>query len=335
VSRLAFALEPLLPFRLDLTVWAVRRRPDNTMDQWDGQAYRRVLVVAGEPIAIAVTQTGNSDDSRLQVKVTGRRLPSGTRLAVTGALERLLGLRADLTGFYRLAAGDAQLGPLAQRFRGLKPPRFPTVFETLVNAIACQQVTLTVGIRVLNRLAATYGLPAGRDHASARAFPEPDALAGLEPGALRGLGFSHQKARALLLLAGALTEGALDLGDLQAMDDEAASAWLCHLRGVGRWTAEYVLLRGLGRLHVFPGDDVGARNNLRHWLGLPEPLDYAGVRHVLARWAPYGGLIYLHLLLDHLATQGWLPSAWDAPGPLGRSESAAESLDTREQRRQL
>jgi DNA-3-methyladenine glycosylase II len=45
---------------------------------------------------------------------------------------------------------------------------------------------------------------------------------------------------------------------------------------VGRWTAEYVLLRGLGRLAVFPGDDVGARNNLRRWLGQPVSLDYAG-----------------------------------------------------------
>jgi DNA-3-methyladenine glycosylase II len=317
VSRLSFTLEPVPPFRLDRTVWALRRRPDNTLDQWDGQVYRRVLVIKRESVAIAVAQTGSADDSSLQVVVTNQQLPAGTQLAVTSALERLLGLHTDLTGFYRLAAGDAQLGPLVQRFRGLKPPRFPTVFETLVNAIACQQVTLTLGIRVLNRLADTYGLAAGRDPGSAHAFPEPDALAGLEPDALRGMGLSRQKARALRTLAGALTEGTLELGALEAMDDDTARAWLCQLRGVGRWTAEYVLLRGLGRLHVFPGDDVGARNNLRHWLELSEPLNYAGVRRVLARWAPYGGLIYLHLLLDHLAAKGWLPGAGDAPGSYG------------------
>jgi DNA-3-methyladenine glycosylase II len=72
------------------------------------------------------------------------------------------------------------------------------------------------------------------------------------------------------------------------------------LRGVGRWTAEYALLRGLGRLHVFPGDDVGARNNLQRWLGFLEPLDYEGVRRTLARWAPFQGLVYLHLLLNSL-----------------------------------
>src|SRR4051794_768161 len=239
MSRLSFALEPVPPFRLDRTIWGLRRRPDNAIDQWDGQVYRRVLVIEREPVAIAVTQTGSPNDSPVQVVVSARQLPSETRLAVTSALERVLGLRTDLTGFYRLAAGDAQLGPLAQRFRGLKPPRFPTVFETLANAIACQQVTLTVGIRVLNRLATTYGLAAGRDQGPARAFPQPNALAGLEPDALRGVGLSHLKARALLTLAGMLAEGTLDLGALEAMDDDAAVAWLCELRGVGRWTAEY------------------------------------------------------------------------------------------------
>jgi DNA-3-methyladenine glycosylase II len=81
-------------------------------------------------------------------------------------------------------------------------------------------------------------------------------------------------------------------------------ARLCALRGVGRWTAEYVLLRGLGRLHVFPGDDVGARNKLQRWLGLLEPLDYDGVQRTLAKWQPFQGLVYLHLLLKALQLEG-------------------------------
>jgi DNA-3-methyladenine glycosylase II len=268
--------------------------------------YRRVLVVGGAPLAVAVTQPGGPDDARLQVAVVGERLAAGTRPAVAAALERLLGLRADLAGFYRLAEGDARLGPLAERFRGLKPPRFPTVFETLVNAIACQQVTLTFGLQLLNRLAASYGPVAAGAPPGLLALPGPERVAVLEPEALRALAFSRQKARALHDLAQAIVERGLDLDRLAALSDATALTELCALRGVGRWTAEYVLLRGLGRLHIFPGDDVGARNNLRRWLGLPEPLDYAGVRRVVAPWEPYGGLVYLHLLLDHLAAQGYL-----------------------------
>jgi DNA-3-methyladenine glycosylase II len=91
-----------------------------------------------------------------------------------------------------------------------------------------------------------------------------------------------------------------------ALDDATAGAQLRALRGVGRWTAEYVLLRRLGRDHTFPGDDVGARNHLQQWLHLEDPLTYASVRQSLARWQEYGGLIYFHLLLNRLAGTGYL-----------------------------
>ena len=76
--------------------------------------------------------------------------------------------------------------------------------------------------------------------------------------------------------------------------------------GVGRWTAEYVLLRGLGRTNIFPGDDVGARNNLERWLRLRRKLDYERVQQVLKKWKGYGGLIFLHLLLKSLDESGCL-----------------------------
>jgi DNA-3-methyladenine glycosylase II len=59
--------------------------------------------------------------------------------------------------------------------------------------------------------------------------------------------------------------------------DPTATDRLTSLRGIGRWTAEYVLLRGLGRLHVFPGDDVGAHNKLRRLFGIDMPLDHDSV----------------------------------------------------------
>ena len=90
----------------------------------------------------------------------------------------------------------------------------------------------------------------------------------LLPAHLRELGFSLQKGRAMIELARAITEEGLDLEGLAELPDEEAIECLCGLRGVGRWSAEYVLLRGLGRTHVFPGDDVGARNNLQRWLNL-------------------------------------------------------------------
>ena len=300
MNEIAFAVHPVQPFRLDLTVWALRRRPNNAMDRWEEGIYRRTLVVGARPVHVAVTQ----QKTTLAVTVTGvSRLPSGTQADVTATLDRLLGLQVDLRKFYRLACREPKLHRLAQRFLGMKPPCFPSVFEGLVNAIACQQLSLTVGITLLNRLAEHYGLGS---QAGGRAFPRPEELATAEIRTLRALGFSRSKGQALISAARTIQEGKLDLDGLTTMGDVEIVNRLMELRGVGRWTAEYILLRGLGRTHKFPGDDVGAQKGLQRWLRLKRPPDYDHVRTVLRKWHPYAGLIYFHLLLDGLDRRGWM-----------------------------
>ena len=67
---------------------------------------------------------------------------------------------------------------------------------------------------------------------------------------------------------------------------------------------EYVLLRGLGRTHIFPGFDVGARNNLQRWLRRSSTMDYQTMHRALVCWKPYSGLILFHSLLDRLEEAG-------------------------------
>jgi 3-methyladenine DNA glycosylase/8-oxoguanine DNA glycosylase len=115
-----FVLVPTPPFRLDLTAWALRRRASNEIDRWDGEAYRRTLVSGGAPLEIEVRQEGDAAAPRLEVRVSGEARAAGAgRAAVIAALERLLGLRADLGAFYRVAARDRRLDALALRFRGV------------------------------------------------------------------------------------------------------------------------------------------------------------------------------------------------------------------------
>src|SRR5207244_8387446 len=144
------------PFRLELTVWALRRWPENKMDRWDRKTFRRALVLNGKPVEIAVTQIGSMTAPRLQATVTGVPFGPEVKSGVTEALNRMLGLQVDLKGFYRYAANDRRLAILARRFRGLKPPQFPSLFEALVNGIACQQFTFAFGFNMLNRLSEQF-----------------------------------------------------------------------------------------------------------------------------------------------------------------------------------
>ena len=89
---------------------------------------------------------------------------------------------------------------LADRFRGVKPPRFPTVFETLINAFACQQLSLVVGLELLNRLAAVCDVRHGTGERAQYAFPAARDVARIAAASYHAIGFSRQKVRALLTL---------------------------------------------------------------------------------------------------------------------------------------
>jgi DNA-3-methyladenine glycosylase II len=319
---LTFIIRPVPPFRLDLTAWALRRRARNLIDRWDGSTYRRVIGVGGRPTEIVVRQAGPSVGPHLVVTATPAPRDRLGRQRVRTIVDRLLGVRVDLSGWYRMAARDTRLRSLADRFRGLKPPRFPTIFEALVNAFACQQLSLEVGLELLNRLAAVCDVRRGTAGDAHYGFPAPRDVARLRPSRYQAIGFSKQKVHALLALARAIEGRRLDLEWLAREDDDEVCTRLLELRGVGRWTAEYVLLRGLGRLHVFPGDDVGAQKRLARWLGRPDSLDYAGVRRAVEPWQPYAGLVYFHLLLDGLSQAGALDAVAVAAGK--RSEGLGQ-----------
>lgn len=113
----------------------------------------------------------------------------------------------------------------------------------------------------------------------------------------------------MIVLARQVVTGEVDLEALRDEPDAHALAMLLGLGGVGRWSAEYALLRGLGRHHVLPGDDVGARNSLRRRFGLDPRSGYDAVADLARAWWPYGGLVYFHLLLDALAAAGHVASS--------------------------
>ena len=297
-ARRRLQLHPQPPFRLELTAWALRRREQNAIDSWDGRTYRRALVIERRPAEIAVTQAGRGDAPRLDVAITGRSLAPSAESIAAAALTRLLGLEIDLSDFYARVSRDRTLGPLAKRYRGLKPPRFPTLFECLLNAVACQQLSLAAGLTVLSRLAAAAGPPAGTLHS----FPAPEDVLRLSPSRLREFGFSERKAHTILELARAAAAGEFDLDRFEPLDDEDVVRTLVRRPGIGRWSADYVLLRGLGRLHVFPQADIGALNGLRRFLAAAGLDDDPAL--TLARWRPHAGVVYFHLLLRGLEERG-------------------------------
>ena len=306
MAELTFTLQPRPPFRLDLTVWALRRRAHNVVDRFDDGCWHRVLVIGKLPAAVAVRQTRSGAHPEIEVRISAAR-PRAVKAEVATLVTRMLGLERELSDFYRLASGDPRLRELAERLRGMKPVRYASVFEAFANAVACQLVSLSAGMHVLNRIADQYGASGKVDGAATamRSFPTAESIARSNPDALRAFGLSRQKGEYLIGLAKlAIDPKDRDFASIDRLNDDDAIARLSKIRGVGRWTAEYVMLRGFGRINIFPGDDVGGRNKLFEWLGSSDAPTYDGVGKMLERWHPYGGLIYLHLIVNAVADAG-------------------------------
>ena len=172
MPELTFILRARPPFRLDLTVWALRRRPHNVVDRFDDGIWRRVLVIGKSPVALAVTQTRGGSLPEIEVQLKAAQ-PESVKPDVASIVTRMLGLERDLSDFYLLVRSDARMRELAERLRGMKPVRYATVFEAFANAVACQLVSLSAGMHVLNRLTEAFGVRGE----TMRSFPAAAAVA--------------------------------------------------------------------------------------------------------------------------------------------------------------
>lgn len=298
----SFLLYPVLPFRLDYTVWALRRRSKNIIDLWDEERYTRLFFIENQLIKVSVEQKNKKEI----LVSTNKKINQKTQIELTRLLEMMLGLNRKLQGFYRIAKQDAHLAPLMTQFKGLKPPRFPSIFETLVNAISCQQLSLDAGLQIQNLFAQHVGKKMSDHDGTYYTFPIPKDVAKCSVAELRKLGFSTNKCKTLIDLASRIVADETVFDNLENKSNDDIVKYLCQFKGIGRWSAEYVLLRGLGKIDMFPGDDVGAKKNLQLLLNIKRKLDYQKISEITKKWYPYAGFIYFHLLLNKLNNKGLL-----------------------------
>ena len=143
-----------------------------------------------------------------------------------------------------LAACDADVAR-AYEVCGLPPVRGQEAgFSGLIRIMTSQQVSVHAARAILGRLLAEAGPLT------------PESFLALDEAAMKRIGFSRQKLRYGRALAEDILDGRMDLDSLAALDDEAAIAALCRIKGIGRWTAEIYLLFSLQRPDVWPVGDL-------------------------------------------------------------------------------
>lgn len=199
------------------------------------------------------------------------------------------------------ATKDPVIGNIVSVAKLYEPGAAPygSAFEALVRSIASQQISWVVARKIIERLMALHG----------DRFPAATELAATTPEQLRAVGFSFAKIAALHDLAAQVLDGRLpDDETLRQLDDEAIIERCSAVRGIGRWTAQMLLMFHFGRPDIMPADDFGVRNGFRLAYGLKGMPRTKALLVYAERWKPWrsAGAWYLWRAVE-LHQQGKLP----------------------------
>lgn len=250
-------MEAVPPFDFNLTAgYRTRFRDDFGSESYRDGVYRRVISLGGLPALMSVKSSGSIDQPKIEVELSGESVSATDLDTARQEANQVLGLDYDLSGFYAMAKDDQLLSRLTTIFHGLKPTTEPNIFETLITAIIGQQISGKVAVVMERELTESYGEPLVQEGHTYYQFPAPDRLASAGVDELGLHKLSQRKAEYIHSLSELVASGDLDLEGLRELSSERVIEELVKLRGIGTWTAQWVLCSSLGRFDVFPAGDL-------------------------------------------------------------------------------
>lgn len=285
----AIRIRPTCPYSFALSLKRLQDLPHQVVPQVEpGPVYVRALDQAGR---LGLVRIGQDRDD-LVVELEGD-IQSET---ILHRIRRAFYLDLNLAHFHRhMEAVDPVMAALVRRYDGARPIAAFTAWESLAVAIISQQVNISFAYRLIESLVRLCG----RSFHGYFSFPGPERVADLQHEDLRALKFSARKAEYLIDTARALVGGQFSLNEAVALPADQAIAVLTQVRGVGRWTAECVLMEA-GHLDIFPAGDLGVRSAIQRFYGLETRPSEAEVRHLGELWSPYRALACFYLWLGLL-----------------------------------
>jgi DNA-3-methyladenine glycosylase II len=289
-------LEPLPPFDLNLSA-RLFSEGDSRIRRYEAGAYWQVLRL-GKRLALATVRSlGTVEEPRLSLELLAEGGISGPKeTAAKDLVCKIFNLKLDLRPFYDAVKGDPVMYRLTQALRGLKSPSTASAFEALIDSIVEQQISLNVAWSVQRRLTERFGDLLIIGEKKYYAFPLPEKLAMATIDDLRACGLSGRKAE-YIRDASRLVASGLDLEGLANRREGEIIEELTRIRGVGIWTAELTMVRGMQKLDSIPADDLGIRRAISHYYYDDRKISGMEARRTAERWKGWRGLASFYIIM--------------------------------------
>ncbi|UAL53719.1 DNA-3-methyladenine glycosylase [Bacillus sp. CMF21] len=191
-----------------------------------------------------------------------------TRVQAAKYIWTLFDLDRDMQPFYELAEKDELLRNVVTKHYGLRIIGIPDLFEALTWAIIGQQINLNFAYTLKRRLIEQFSECHYFEGRQLWLFPKAEVIASLEISDLQNLQFTKRKAEYILGIAREISNGDLSKEKLLRLETDEARSLLLSIRGVGAWTADYVMMKCLMETAAFPAADVGLHHAIKAQLGL-------------------------------------------------------------------
>ena len=296
LEKIALIIEAIPPYDFTLTAgYATYFRGRYGSDRFENGLFRRLLDVNGKLCLASVSPEGTTDAPRLNLTLTAQEPSRETIVAAKQQLSRILGTEQDLTLFYKRASSDKYLARLVRAFYGLHIPQTASVFEGLILAILGQQISSQVAFKLRTALIQACGASIEIDATTYHAFPQPTSIVTAGPAKLRTIGLSARKAEYILDIAHKVADSELNLEALRKRSDEEIVATLTDIRGVGSWTAQWLLIRAFERSDGFPASDLALLRMMGVLMGRDSPLSPGEAIEYSRRWSPFRSCVTSYL----------------------------------------
>ncbi|MCU6708251.1 DNA-3-methyladenine glycosylase 2 [Paenibacillus sp. J5C_2022] len=244
----------------------------------------KLMSIDDQPFLLRISDSGDY----LRIACLNRRIEDTTIwLELARGLREWLDLERDMTPFYSLMKDDPMLGKLTEQYAGLRIVGIPDLFEALCWAIMGQQINLAFAYTLKQRFVSAYGSCLTWNGHAHWLFPKPRDIAALSPHELTKLQLTARKAEYIVHVASLMDEGSLSKEGLLAAtgnDFQAIQKLLLNIRGIGPWTAHYVLMRCFRDPSAFPIGDAGLHNALKRLLGRSEKPGLKEIADIFSRW---------------------------------------------------
>ena len=291
-------LQPLAPFSLDLSA-QVFSSGDKQVRAYVNGEFSQVFHVDGSLVFAKITSAGTVEQPKLAVELKSNKpITPKTKQAAQQVIAYIFSLNFDLSSFYKEVEEDHVMHQITQQLYGFKFPTMPTVFEGLVDAIVEQQISIKVARAIEERLAKKFGEQLQIDDETYFAFPTPQNIKDACISDVRNCGLSQRKAEYIYNAAQLIVDGKLDFEELKNNPNpEEIIAQLDEIKGIGVWTAELTMLRGMQRLEALPADDFGIRRVISTYYCGGKPIKTAEAREVAKSWGKWKGLAAFYLII--------------------------------------